>query len=69
MTGAPHGGRTSCGGLGACAGACDGSNANACAFPDMNRETVKKNLRRAAERGELANPLHGHYGPPWSDEQ
>jgi len=27
------------------------------------RSAVQKTLRRAAERGELSNPLHGHYGP------
>ena len=33
-------------------------------FPAINRDTLRKALRRAAQRGELTNPLYGHYGPP-----
>lgn len=32
-------------------------------FPIMKRDTVRKTLARAAERGALSNPLYGHYGP------
>ncbi|MEU4221019.1 AAA family ATPase [Actinoplanes sp. NPDC026623] len=32
-------------------------------FPEIKRESLRKLLRRAAGRGELGNPLHGHYGP------
>lgn len=32
-------------------------------FPGVKRETVKKTLARAAERGDLSNPVRGHYGP------
>jgi hypothetical protein len=32
-------------------------------FPDIKRDSLKKLLKRAAERGDLSNPLYGHYGP------
>lgn len=36
----------------------------AAGFPGVARDTVQKVLKRAAQRGELSNPMHGHYGPP-----
>jgi hypothetical protein len=31
------------------------------AFPDVGPDTVRKTLKRAANRGTLSNPVHGHY--------
>lgn len=33
------------------------------AFPDIKPVTIRSILHRAAERGDVSNPLRGHYGP------
>jgi hypothetical protein len=33
-------------------------------FPMARQDALRQTLKRAADRGELSNPLRGHYGPP-----
>ncbi len=38
VSGAPHGGRSACGGVGTCKGSCDGANGAACAYPGVDTQ-------------------------------